>query len=199
VALIKDNMNFQLKKTNSYIQRMVLLFLLILNTQFTMAGQPVQLQPSEYEIKAAFIYKFAKFIEWPAGIEQADRDSLIIGILGHDPFGFIMEKVIGGKTVRGKVITVERYHTVDEALQSDILFISESEMPRLDFIINRLSGRDILTVSDTQDFTSKGGMIYLYMHEKHIRFMINIEAASEAQLKFSSKLLKLAEIITSAE
>lgn len=161
--------------------------------------QSTQLQPSEYEIKAAFIYNFAKFVEWPPESEQASHDFMIIGILGQDPFGRLMEQVIGGKTVGGKTILIERYQSLKEAFHCHILFIGNSELTKLNQIIQELSGKHILTVGEIDTFAEHGGMIYLYMQDKRIRFKINIDAANEASLKLSSKLLKLAEIVSHIE
>jgi hypothetical protein len=163
------------------------------------AEHPAQIQPSEYEIKAAFIYNFAKFVEWPQASEQASSDTIIIGILGRDPFGYLMEQVIGGKTAGGRTILIERYQSLDQAFHCHILFISDSELPRLKQIIQKLSGQHILTVGEMDSFARKGGIICLYMQDKRIRFKINMKAASAARLKLSSKLLKLAEIVADTE
>lgn len=163
------------------------------------AEQPTQLQPSEYEIKAAFIYNFAKFVEWPPASNQAVSDSIIIGILGKDPFGYLMEKVIGGKTAGGKTILIERYESIEMARRCHILFVSDSETPRLKQIVRQLSGQHVLTVGEMDRFARQGGMICLYMQDKRIRFRINMAATEAAQLRLSSKLLKLAEIVEKEE
>ncbi|MBN2102668.1 YfiR family protein [bacterium] len=187
------------KKFVFHILAFVLRIAVLLLCNFAAADQPVQLQPSEYEIKAAFIYNFAKFVEWPPESEQAARDSIIIGILGQDPFGSLMEQVIGGKTAHGKTISIERYQSLEQARHCHILFISDSKLSRLSHIIEQLADKHILTVGEMETFAREGGMIYLYVQEKRIRFKINMDAANAAQLKLSSKLLKLAEIVRNTE
>lgn len=157
-------------------------------------GQPLRL--SEYEIKAAFLYNFAKFTEWPSETFSEATDSLIIGVLGRDPFGNILENIIGGKTIGGRPITIHRFPRPGVLDRCHILYISESETHRLSDIFQRLQKASVLTVSDIPDFAQKGGMIYLYPKENKIRFAINLSQVEKARLKLSAKLLNLAQIIT---
>lgn len=172
----------------------LLLFLWATLCSNVTVAQPLSL--SEYEIKAAFLYNFAKFTEWPPETFSGENDTLVIGILGRDPFGEILEKVIGGKTIAGRPITIHRFQQSGRFEQCHILFISESESYKLSSIFQRLQGASVLTVSDISKFTEKGGMIYLYPKKNKIRFAINISQVEKARLKLSAKLLNLAQIVT---
>ena len=149
-------------------------------------------QQLEYEVKAAFLYNFAKFVEWP---EEAFRDStapITIGILGKNPFQGELREVIKGKTVQGRKLDVRR---VKGHLTCHILFIASSEKDNLKKILQRLAGSCALTVSDIEDFASRGGIIGFLTEENRVRFEINVDAAERAGLRVSSKLLKLAKVV----
>ena len=162
-------------------------------------SQNSELKPSEYEIKAAFIYNFAKFIEWPDSSSQCLQDSAIIGILGEDPFGIILERVIGVKTIRMKKISIQRYSNIRNVQECHILFISRSEKERLPTVLNQLRQRHILTVSEIDHFTEQGGMIGLFIENNRIRFRINQDTIEAANLRISSKLLNLASNVRHSE
>jgi hypothetical protein len=162
-------------------------------------SQDLELMPSEYEIKAAFLYNFAKFIEWPEDSRQCQQDTAIIGILGEDPFGTILERVIGEKTIRMKEISIQRYSNVQNIRECHILFISQSEKGRLPVVLKQLKNRHILSVSEIDQFTEQGGMIGLFIENNRIRFQINQDAIEAAELKISSKLLKLASNVRHSE
>jgi YfiR/HmsC-like len=170
--------------------------LLILVNAALLPGQAEPLSPTEYQVKAAFIYNFAKFVEWP--MESSAKDSpFVIGILGQDPFGGALDEIVSGKTVRDKKITVKRFSSIDDAMNSRILFISKSEKESMGQIIKRLDGASVLTISDIGQFAEQGGMIELVIDHNRVRFAINVAATEQAGLKPSSQLLKLARIVTS--
>jgi hypothetical protein len=153
-------------------------------------------EPLEYAVKAAYIYNFAKFVEWP--MEPSTEDgAFVIGILGQDPFGGALDEIVLGKTIRDKKIAVKRFSRIEDATNSHILFIGNSEKESMAQIIKRLNGMPILTVSDIGRFAEQGGMIELVIDQNRVRFAINVASAEQAGLKPSSQLLKLARIITS--
>lgn len=154
--------------------------------------------PTEYEVKAAYLYNFARFIEWPAGGSAATDDQLIIGVFGADPFGPLLEATVQDKAVSGqRSLVVRRFSRLDDVVQAHILFISSSEEERLPQILKRLEGASILTVGEMDRFAERGGMVALKLEEKKVRFDINLDAVRRAQLKLSSQLLKLARIVGS--
>ena len=144
----------------------------------------------EYEIKAAFVYNFAKFVEWPETKFGDDKAPLIFGILGHNPFGAALER-LDNKTVRGRQLIIRQYADQTNLSQCHMLYIGKSEKSELKRIIGHLGSQSILTISDIQDFAKSGGHINLVIRQNKIRFIINSVAAKKANLKISSRLLKL--------
>jgi hypothetical protein len=155
----------------------------------------VEAEPTEYNVKAAFIYNFAKFVEWPAE-SLAGEKPFVIGILGQDPFGGFIDETVLGKSVQDKKVIVKRFLKIEDATGCQILFISGSEKEDMAQIIKRLGHAPVLTVSDVGQFAERGGMIHLFMDQNRVRFAINVAAAEQAGLKPSSQLLKLARIVT---
>lgn len=152
-------------------------------------------QPTEYEVKAAFLYNFMKFIEWPA--ESLANTTIIVGVLGEDPFGTAID-AIQSKTIREKKLIIKRIKSFQDVKDCHILFISSSEKKHLSQIFEALKGLSILTVGDTEEFAQRGVIINFYLKEKKVHFEINVEAARRAGLKISSKLLNLAKIVHEA-
>ena len=154
-------------------------------------------QPSrQYQVKAAFLYNFAQFTEWPPEAFATKDAPLVIGILGKDPFGPALDDTVRDEFVRGQKLLVERYSTVEEIKTCHILYISQSESNRLDHILQKLEKKPILTVSDITGSAPRGVMIRFINEGGKIRFRINAQAAKEAKLSLSSKLLRLSEIVS---
>ncbi len=145
----------------------------------------------EYAVKAAFIYNFAKYVEWPKNTFHDEKQPLVIGILGEDPFGSFMD-VIGDKTAQGRGILIKRMTRLREVEKCHILYISPSERDRLEQILGHLGDEALLSVSDMRGFIKGGGMIHLMLHQNKIRFAINPRAAERTGLHISSRLLELA-------
>jgi len=142
----------------------------------------------EYQLKAAFLLNFTKFVEWPpAAFAKADSP-IVLGILGENPFG----EVLKGKTINNRLLKVEPFRSLAEVTNCHILFIRASEKERLPAIIQSLGKACVLTVGDEIDGFTARGMINFVQREKKIRFQINEAAAKRADLKISSKLLSLA-------
>jgi hypothetical protein len=149
----------------------------------------------EYQVKAAFIYKFATYVHWPAaGVDVTTP--FVIGILGKDPFGSALSAVIRGQNIQGSAILIRNVSRVEEALGFDLIFVSSSERDNLQQIFLALRGAPVLTVSDVDQFAEQGGMIGLVTTEdNHIRFNINKAAIERPGLRASSQLLQLARIV----
>jgi hypothetical protein len=152
--------------------------------------------PAAYEVEAAFLYNFARYVEWP---EAVDDGPLVVGVLGEDPFGDVLDRTFAGKTVRNRPFKIRRLARVEDAARIQILFISQSEEGRLDAVLQTLRGAPVLTVSDIRDFATRGGIIGLRIEERKVRFDIDPDRASRAGLKLSSQLLKLARVVSSRE
>ena len=147
----------------------------------------------EYEIKAAFIYNFAKFVEWPKEKFRDDEAPLVLGIIGEDPFGSSADALLG-KTIRGRQLMIKRSKNQSNLNPCHMIFISKSETTKLKQIIEELKNLPILTISDIQDFHKAGGHINFVIHQNKIRFIVNARAAKHADLEISSRLLKLSMI-----
>jgi hypothetical protein len=148
----------------------------------------------EYEVKAVFLFNFARFVDWPPEAFAGPQAPLVIGVLGEDPFDGFLDDTVRGEQVNHRSLIVRRYRHVEEIETCHILFISQSEAHRLNDILARLNHRSILIVGDSEGFAQRGGMIRFVTEESRIRFRINQEAAEAAHLIISSKLLQLAKV-----
>jgi hypothetical protein len=149
--------------------------------------------PTEYEVKAAFLYNFARFVEWPP--EALRAEPFVIAILGRDPFGPVLDETVSGKTVAGRPIQVKRASRVDEVRDAQIVFVSNSENKDLAAILKALDKPGLLTVGDVDGFAEQGGAINFTVQSRRVRFEINPTQAEQAHLKMSSQLLKLATLV----
>ena len=150
-----------------------------------------QSTPSEYEVKAAYLYNFGKFVGWPAKV-AADGDFFSICVLGEDPFGASFDATIAGESINGKRVVIKRITKPQDATDCRILFISSSEESRLKEILFTLDKASVLTVSDISQFTRRGGMIQFVTEANRVRFEVNLTNAEHAALTLSSQLLKVA-------
>ncbi len=150
---------------------------------------------TEYQIKAAFLYNFAKFVEWPGDAFSDSRAPIMLGIVGGDPFGKALDGVILGKTVNGRSLVVRRFRRGEDLRTCHILFVSFSERKRLPHILESLKGSSVLTVGETDGFVHSGGVVQFLLEESRVRFEINPDAAARVRLKISSKLLAVARIV----
>jgi hypothetical protein len=152
-------------------------------------------KPNEYEVKATYLYNFARFVEWPAGAEAAKSDVFAICVLGHDPFGPALDAIVAGETLDGKTVQAKRISKPQDATNCRVLFISASEDSRLKDILTAFDKAGVLTVSDIPQFSQRGGMIQFVSTDKRIRFEVNLSNAGDAGLMLSSELLKVAVAI----
>ena len=151
---------------------------------------------NEYELKAAFLYNFVKFTEWPAEEPGKSDAPIIIGVLGKDPFGAALDKLIEGETVHNKKIVARRFPRMDDtAANSHVLFISASEEQNLAAILKLLDRQAVLTVSEIANFAQRGGIIDLKKENNRIVFEINLFTAKRAGLAMNAQLLKLAKVV----
>ena len=148
----------------------------------------------EYQVKAAFLFNFTKFVEWPPSSFSTPQAPLVIGIYGKDPFGSYLKETVAGEKIDGHPLVIQYYSSIEEIRTCHILFINETETHKVKQVIESLKGRSILTVSDKPDFMKNGGMIRLFIENNKTRLRINREATEAANLVISSKLLRIAEI-----
>lgn len=151
--------------------------------------------PSEYQIKAKYLYNLARFVDWPEHTFADSNSSYIIGILGKDPFGIDLEKTIEGKKINGRNFSVKRFKNYKNIQFSHILFINFTDPQKLDQAIKKIDNKFILTVGDAENFAHKGGILNFIIKDKKIRFQINLQAAKKSGIQISSKILRQAYII----
>jgi hypothetical protein len=158
-------------------------------------------QPTEYQLKAAFLFNFAKFIDWPNRSFADSQSPFLICIIGRDPFGNVLDTYLSGKTVDDRTVEIDRFPSPGApvlARRCQIVFISSSEQQRFHGVIDSFQGQSVLLVGDADGFATSGGTIEFVLEERRIHFAINSDAADRADLKVSSKLLSLAEIVHDA-
>jgi hypothetical protein len=149
---------------------------------------------SEYEIKAAYLYTFGRFVEWPPRA-PVDASAFTICVLGSDPFGSVLDRTLAGGTIRGRAVGARRLVSIDEAPGCQIVFVSASEERRVGPIIESLRPSGVLTVSDMPQFATRGGMIQFVTASNRVRFQINLQPARDAGLMMSSELLRVASAV----
>jgi len=153
---------------------------------------------SEYLIKAGFIYNFAQLVQWPSVVFSQADSPIVIGILGTDPFGTTIDRVVENKKLDGRNLVVKRLKwgkDLKDLKDCNILFVSSSEKEHIPDLVNMVKWLPILTIGETPGFATRGGIINLTLQDNKVRFEVNIEAAKQANLNISSRLLALARIV----
>jgi hypothetical protein len=151
--------------------------------------------PTEYQVKAVFVFNFSHFVEWPSQAFTAPDEPFVIGILGDDPFGSRLDEAVRGEVINSHPLVVHRFHDVDEIANCQLLFIDRSESAQLGPILAALDHRSILTVSEVEGASERGVMIQFVTDHNRIRLRINVDSARAAGLTISSNLLRPAEIV----
>ena len=155
----------------------------------TLSGQTPK--PTEYDVQAAYLSNFGRFVEWP-GRTPAAGESFYVCVLGQDPFGAALDTALKGEAIGSSPLAVRRLTMPEEAAGCRIVFISSSKSAQLKEILATLAPMSVLTVSDMSDFARRGGMIQFMLAGNRVRFEINLSAAQKAGLTLSSELLRVA-------
>lgn len=185
-------------KNMSRIRTIVVLALALFVGVMSAEAKEESARSREYQVKAAFLYNFIKFIDWPEEKFTDDGKEIVIGIVGEDPFGDAFEP-IEKKKVKDKKLVVRRFAGFKqlrdkEALKEcHVLFICSSQQEHLKDIITTVEDSGVLTVGETEGFLEAGGIIGFVLHEKKVHFEVNVSAAEQAKLKIRSQLLRLAK------
>lgn len=158
---------------------------------WSIEAQPVA---GEYQVKAAYLLNFARFVEWRPDVLPAGA-ALQIGIVGDHSFGRALDDVLRGKSANGHPIHLRHLHWEDVLEDCHIVFISASEEKHLAAILERLGHNSVLTVSDIDRFSLRGGVIEFRMVGNRVRFDINRAPANRAHITISSKLLNVARAV----
>ena len=152
-------------------------------------------RPREYQVKAAYLYGFGRFVEWPATARIAADGAFVLCVLGDDPFGSLLDQAVEGGLMKNQPVSVRRIGRVEDGGGCDTLFVSASERPRLPRILELLDRRPVLTVGDSPEFAERGGMIGFSVEGSRVRFTVNLEAAQNAGLMLQSELLRVAAAV----
>ena len=156
-----------------------------------------QAKPTEYQVKAAYLYNFGKFVTWPPA--QSDVANFGVCVLGKDPFGADLDGVLSNATIGNKKAVAKRITDTSAAEGCHIVFISSSESGQLDRILPALNKLHVLTVSDMPRFVEHNGMVQFVMDSGRVRFEVNLAAAENSGLTLSSQLLKVASNVKRAD
>jgi len=148
--------------------------------------------PKEYQLKAAFLYNFAKFVQWPDKSFSDASSPLVIGVLGRNPFGDELEKAVQGRTANGRAIVVKQVQNIGAAHAVQLLFVPAADDSRLTELKEICQNQGILVIGESAGFIKRGGMVSFKVEGDNLRFEVNTSAAAGAELKFSAQLLKLA-------
>jgi hypothetical protein len=159
------------------------------------AAVPTNTFNEEYQLKAVFLYNFLQFVDWPTNSFADAHSPFYICVLGDDPFGPELDQVMADERLEGRPIVIERHKEVADTTHCHLVFVAQDSQARRQHSIATLQKKSVLTVSDTENFANEGGVIELDVQNNHIKLLVNLQAANEAQLRVSSKLLRKAQIV----
>lgn len=173
---------------------------ILLSLGITGLAAPVSAQKAtgEYDVKAAFLYNFAKFVEWPPDAFDAPGSPMTLCILGKDPFGDTLDTLVRGETLQGRRMSVHRTRDVLEVRDCHIVFLSQGERSRQEEVLAMVRGAHTLTVGESDSFLEGGGVIRFVLEANRVRFEVNLAAAERNGLRISSQLLRLARSVQPA-
>jgi hypothetical protein len=169
------------------------LLLLLTGAAQLAVGQAQSLD--EYQVKAAFLYNFAKFVEWPAGAFKSPSGPIVICVFGRSPLGQSLEQAVNGKQIDGHGLAIRQISDLREIGACNLLFVAASEKKRLVAVLELVKTESVLTVGETANFGMAGGIINFKLDDGKVGLEINAHAAQRARLQISSKLMSLAKII----
>lgn len=159
---------------------------------FIAAAAPEEAVFKEHQVKAAFVFNFVKFVEWPAGAFADERTPIQIGVAGKGVMLEALEAAVKGKEVGGRELVVRRVETPEEASKLHVLFLGADGDARLGTWLAKASENSVLTIGESEAFQTSAGMIAFVWQGDRLRFEINLAEAERAKLRVSAQLLKLA-------
>jgi YfiR/HmsC-like len=179
-----------------HVARRLALFATALGVAASASAQDLSsAETSEYLIKAGYIYNFAKLVEWPSAAARKGQP-IVIGVLGNDGFASVLDRTVNGKRIDDRPLLVKRIkskHVKDCGCQ--MLFVAAAESAHADDVIQSQGAAPVLTIAEAPDFASRGGIIALVLQDSRVRFIVNVQAAAQAGLSISSRLLALATVV----
>ena len=149
-------------------------------------------KPTEYQVKAVYLFNFGRFVEWPSSVAAARSQSFAVCVLGQDPFGPALDATLAGEIIDRAPVVAKRIPKAEEAAACRVLFISSSENNQLREVLAAIDKASVLTVSDMPQFARRGGMVQFLLDGNRVRFEVNLAATQRVGLNLSSDLLKLA-------
>ena len=152
-------------------------------------------QPTEYQVKAAFLFNFLKYVSWPADSPLLKSAIYRIGLIGTDPFGSTLDEIVSGASIEGRPVLIARLSDPDSLRSCHIVFVKSASDSLLSSILRQAEQFGIVTVGESPTFIEDGGVIRLRLKDDQVRFDINLAAANRSGLRISSKLLQLAQEI----
>ena len=162
---------------------------------FTPAGRAQPAPTPEYEVKAALLLNFARFTDWPARAFPSPTAPLIVGVIGKDPFGPVLEKTFSGKTMNGRSIVVKRLTADQDLKQCHLLFVPASEKRRERDLLDKLKDAPVLTVGERDEFLDHGGAVQFLLQNDSVRFSVNLHPAQSTRLRISADVLRYATAV----
>jgi hypothetical protein len=157
--------------------------------------RPQEAPSIEYQLKAAFLFNFAKFFAWPPDAFQSDKTPITLCVFRNDPFGGALDEVIRGKAINNRELLSRRIADLRDLKVCQLVFVSQKEEKQLPEILNSLKGASALIVGEGEDFAESGGTVQFFLENNKLRFAVNVDAIQRARLQASSKLLALARIV----
>jgi YfiR/HmsC-like len=151
--------------------------------------------PVEYQVKAAFLFNFAKFVEWPTGAFLSETTPISLCVFGQDPFGGALDEIARGEAIHNREIVVRRTNELPSMNSCQLIFVGNKEHKRLSELLNAVRGVSTLVVGETEGDAEAGTVIQFFSEGRQLRFAVNVDAMQRAKLSFSSKLLALAKIV----
>jgi hypothetical protein len=173
---------------SSHIVRAVVVLALVVSVAVARGDQA-----PEYHVKAEFLERFTRFIDWPAGGEG--HGPFLIGVIGENPFSGFLDEIAGERRIKGRLVEIRRLTDPTQVDACQVVFICASERDHLRRILSRTESKPILTIGDTAGFAAAGVLINFYMSNETVRFEMNESAIERSGLKVSARLLKLARIV----
>jgi hypothetical protein len=161
------------------------------------AGQPISAAQAmnEYQVKAAYLYNFAKFVEWPARAFENSTAPIRLCALNYPSFDSELSQMVKGKTIAGRPVAVVEVGNVEQARSCHLLFINSTQDKQAQHIIESLRDTSVVTVGESNGFVEKGGILNFVLVDDRVQFQINHKAANQAGLRISSQLLSLARLV----
>jgi len=161
------------------------------------AARPGEARPQadEYAVKAAFLYNFVRFVEWPSTAFSAPGAPFVVCVAGRDPFGVALNRTLLGKNVEGHPFATRRLADDERADGCHVLFVARSEKHRAGALADDGRRQSILTIGDFDSFADEGGVVAFYLDDNRVRFAINVDSAARSGLKVSANLLALARVV----